>query len=398
MADLIEIEAARSIVLESVRTLPAEEVPLADALGRVLAEPLSSAGELPPFDSSAMDGYAVLAGPATELRVVDESRAGHPAERALGRGEAIAISTGAMVPADARVAVVPVEHAEEVGGRVRLPATEPGTNVRRAGEDARAGETVVETGSVLGPAELAVAASVGRETLRCGARPTVAILVTGDELVAPGARLGPGQIHDSNAFALAAQASAAGGTVLERTLVPDDPEATVAAIAAALERADLVCVSGGVSVGLHDHVKPALQALGVEERFWGVRLKPGKPTWFGVADDTLVFGLPGNPVSAMVTFHLFARPALRALAGADPRETRASATLDSGVERHRAREQAIRCRLSARADGWHVDPTGEQDSHILTSMVGAGALALVPAGQGQLAAGARVEVELLPAW
>ncbi|HKP89256.1 MAG TPA: molybdopterin-binding protein, partial [Thermoleophilaceae bacterium] len=185
--------------------------------------------------------------------------------------------------------------------------------------------------------------------------------------------------------------------------VPDERDATIAALGRALAAADVVCVSGGVSVGEHDHVKAALATLGAQERFWGIALKPGKPTWFGTggaapADrDTLVFGLPGNPVSAMVTFHLLARPAIRALAGADPADTRVEATLDAPVRLSPAREQAIRCRLAARDDGWHVEPTKAQGSHVLTSMLGAGALALLPAGDGTLAAGARVTAELLPA-
>jgi molybdopterin molybdotransferase len=186
--------------------------------------------------------------------------------------------------------------------------------------------------------------------------------------------------------------------VVHHALVPDDLGATAAALGRALDAADVVCVSGGVSVGPHDHVKPALAELGVVERFWGVRLKPGKPTWFGTRDGTLVFGLPGNPVSAMVTFHLFARPALRALAGADPAETRARGRLDVPVERHSGRDQAIRCRLRTDDHGWRAEPTKEQGSHVLSSMVGAAALALVPAGEGVAEAGDLVDLELLPSW
>jgi molybdopterin molybdotransferase len=391
---LIDIATARERVLAAVTALPAESVELAAALGRVLAEDLASAHDLPPFDSSAMDGYAVVAGPAAELPVVGESRAGHPAGRTLAGGEAIAISTGAQIP-DGADAVVPVERVELHDGRVRVPETPPGNHVRRAGEDVRAGELVVRSGTTLGPAELAVAASVGRDALACGRRPRVAVLVTGDELVGPGVALGPGQIRDSNTTALAAQAQRAGAEVISREVVPDNLEATTAALGAALEGADVVCVSGGVSVGPHDHVKPALRSLGVDEQFWGVALKPGKPTWFGTRGQTLVFGLPGNPVSAMVTFHLFVRPALRALAGGDPEDARASAVLDQPVKRNPARDQVLRCRLSARDDGWHVEPTKAQESHVLTSMVGAGAYALVVAGDGEVPAGERVPIELV---
>jgi len=392
--ELLDVDVARRLVLEAATPLPAEEVELDSALGRVLAEDVTSTADLPPFDSSAMDGIALLAGDGGELKVVGESRAGRPADRAVGPGEAIAISTGAQMPAGAD-AVVPVERIETANGIVRVPDVQPGANVRYAGEDVRAGELVLPSGTDIGPAEIGVLASLGRSRVRCGVVPRVAILVTGDELVDAGRPLGPGQIHDSNLHALSALALRAGARVAHREHVRDDREATVTALRAALEGADVVCVSGGVSVGEHDHVKPALEELGVRQHFWGVRLKPGKPTWFGTRGETLVFGLPGNPVSAMVTFVLFARPALRALAGADPSASRASAVLETPVRRSREREQAIRCRLSPRDDGWHAEPTKEQGSHILTSMLGADALARIPAGDGELAAGTRVEVELV---
>lgn len=391
---LIDIATARARVLAAVTPLENEQVELWAALGRVLAEDIAAGEDLPPFDSSAMDGYALVAGPAAELALVGESRAGHPATRALQGGEAIAVSTGAQIPQGAD-AVVPVERVELRDGLVLVPQTSAGNHVRRAGEDVRAGELVLRSGSTLGPAELAVAASVGRDHLTCGRRPRVVVLVTGDELVGPGVPLGPGQIRDSNTTALGALAARAGAEVLAREVVRDDLDSTTAALAAALEGADVVCVSGGVSVGPHDHVKPALLALGVEERFWRVALKPGKPTWFGTRGQQLVFGLPGNPVSAMVTFHLFARPALRALAGGDPDDVRASAVLDEPVERNPERDQVLRCRLSARDDGWHIVPTKAQESHVLSSMVGAAAFALVLAGDGEVSAGERVPIELI---
>lgn len=392
--DLIDIAEARRRVLAAVEPLPSEDVPLERALGRVLAADLTSADDAPPFDCSAMDGYALVAGPGGELPVVGESRAGRPADCALAPGEAIRISTGAVVP-DGADSVVPVERVEERDGSVVVPDWEPGRNIRRAAEDMRADEVVLHSGAELGPAEIAVAAAAGHHRVACARRPRVAVLATGDELAEPGAPLGPGQIRNSNAYAVAALAERAGAKVVERRHVPDDAEATRAALAEALAVADVVCVSGGVSVGPHDHVKAALAELGVEERFWGVRLKPGKPTWFGACGRVLVFGLPGNPVSAMVTFHLFARPALRRLAGADPNDVRASAVLDVAIARSPKRDQVVRCRLAAREDGWHVEPTKDQGSHVLTSMLGARAFALVPAGDGELAAGVRVDIELV---
>jgi molybdopterin molybdotransferase len=391
---LISIAEARERVLDETPTLPSEEVLIEDALGRVLAEDAHAAEDLPPFDSSAMDGFAVIAGPAAELAVVGESRAGHPTDRALATGEAIRISTGAAIPPGAD-AVVPIERVEVQDGRVVVPVTEPGANVRHSGEDLRSGEAVIAAGTEVGPAEVAVLAALGHPTARVGGVPEVAVLVTGDELVAPGEPLAPGQIRNSNGYAIAAQATRAGARALQPRIVRDDRDATEAALSDALDSADVVCVSGGVSVGPHDHVRPALAALGVAERFWGVKLKPGKPTWFGVRDGKLVFGLPGNPVSAMVTFHLFARPALRRLAGADANDLRTTAIADVALPRAAERDQVIRCRVTLRDDGWHARPTKAQGSHVLSSMLDAQAFAIVEAGEGEIAAGDRVGMELL---
>jgi molybdopterin molybdotransferase len=394
VADLLPIDEARALVLSAVRPLPDEDVPLDEALGRVLAEDVSSPLDVPPFDSSAMDGYAVVAGPAGELRVIGEARAGSPAAERVESGAAVRISTGAALPAGAD-SVVPVERTEPADGAVRVPDRASGDNVRRAGEDVREGDVVLRAGAPLGPAEIGVLASLGRPTVSCAAQPRVVLLVTGDELTEPGEALPPGGIFSSNGYALAGLVAGAGARLLRRETVRDTADETRAAIKRALGDADVVCVSGGVSVGPHDHVKGALRELGVEERFWGVRLKPGKPTWFGVRNEKLAFGLPGNPVSAMVTFQLFARPALRAMQGAAPNAERTTAILDEPVRRNERREQALRVRLRPDSDGWHAITTGDQGSHVLTSMLGAGGLALIPAGEGELGAGERVEVELL---
>ena len=392
--DLISSDEARQRVLAAVRPLPAEDVELSAVLGRVLATDAEADRDLPPFDASAMDGFAVPAGDAGTLRIAAESRAGAPATAPLAPGTACRISTGAVVP-EGTYAVVPVERTEESDGEVAVPATDAGANIRRAGEDVRSGETVLTAGAVIGPAELAVLASLGLPNVPCAQRPRVAVLATGDELVEPGADLAPGQIRNSNAYGVAAQAALIGADVVERGHVPDEADATHAALSSALGEADVVCVTGGVSVGRHDHVKPALAALGVEERFWGVRLQPGKPTWFGSRDGTLVFGLPGNPVSAMVTFHLFARPAVRALQGADPGIRVAHARAGDPLRRNPKRDQMVRVRLEEDDDGWVARPTKAQMSHVLTSMLGADALARVPAGDGDIAAGERIDIELL---
>jgi molybdopterin molybdotransferase len=396
VSELISIDEAQARVLEAVPALAAEDVPLADALGRVLAEDVESPIDVPPFDSSAMDGYAVVAGPEAELEIVGESRAGHPAGEPVRPGTAIRISTGAALPAGA-TAVVPVEKSsgDGAGGRVRVRTSAEGDNIRRAGEDVAIGRVVLRAGSPLGPAELGVAASVGRASLRCSKRPRVSVLVTGDELTEPGRPLAPGAIYSSNGSALAAQVQRADALLTVRESVPDDATGTRAALAQVLDSSDVVVVSGGVSVGPHDHVKPALAELGVEERFWGVRLRPGKPTWFGTRGSALVFGLPGNPVSAMVGFHLFVRPALAAMQGADPSAPRSRAALDEAIPRHPRREQAVRVHLELAGDGWHARATGPQGSHMLTSMLGATALARIAPGEGEVPAGEWVEVELL---
>ena len=389
---LISIDEARERVLAEVRPLPTERIP--PSLGRVLAEPAVAEEDLPPFDASAMDGFAVPSGEPGTLRVEGESRAGAPSSAPLAAGTACRISTGAVVP-EGTHAVVPVEATEERDGDVVVPANAAGANVRRAGEDVRAGETVIDAGTELGPPEIAVLASLGKPSVSCARVPLVAIVATGDELVEPGVDLAPGQIRNSNLPALAAQTERAGASVRLREQVGDDFEQTRDTLARALDSADVVCVSGGVSVGPHDHVKPALAELGVSERFWGVRLQPGKPTWFGTRDGTLVFGLPGNPVSAMVTFHLFARPAVRALQGADPGIRAGVARLGEPLRRNPKRDQMVRVRLERGDDGWVARPTKAQMSHVLTSMLGADALARVPAGDGDIEPGERIDIELL---
>ena len=392
--DLISVDEARERVLATVRPLAPEAVPIEQALGRVLAEDISSGLELPPFDSSAMDGFAVVAGPAAVVPVVGESQAGNPFDGRLEPGHAVRISTGAVMPEGAD-AVVPIERVRVDGDAVEVPDTKAGEHVRRAGEDVHRGDLVLGAGTEVGPAEVGMLAALGQVDAPCARRPRVALVATGDELVPAGQPLGPGQIYDSNAAALTALAERAGAEVAGRRGAGDDHAATVAAFAGALEGADVLCISGGVSVGPHDHVKAALLELGFEQLVWGVRLKPGKPFWFGVRDGQYAFGLPGNPVSAMVTFQLFARPALRALQGADPSSTRTIARLDGPIAANGGRDQAVRCRLRVADDGWHAQPTGPQGSHVMSSMIGAAALAIVPAGERDLAPGDIVSVELL---
>jgi molybdopterin molybdotransferase len=396
----IDVEEARRRVTARVRPLASHPVALADALDRVLATDVSAEQDVPGYDNSAMDGVAVVAedteDPPAVLGVIGESRAGRPARVALTSGHAIRISTGAMLPqgADAVVRVEDTRGRPDAGIEV-FTTVAPGHNVRRAGEDIRAREVVLRAGTRVGPAELGVLAAVGVEAPACARRPRVSVLTTGDELLAPGEPLRPGAIYDSNRFSIAAQAQRAGADVVRADALPDDLEATVAGLREAL-RADAVVICGGVSVGEHDHVKPALARLGVDEEFWRVALRPGHPTWFGVSGQgALVFGLPGNPVSAMVTFHLFVRPALLALVGAPDVRPVHTATFDDDYAKAPGRTHALRCKLDAGPDGWHVRPTGPQGSHVLTSMLGAQALAILEADRGDVRAGDAVTIELL---
>lgn len=407
--ELTGFDAARRLVLELATALDAEEVPIGDALGRVLAADVRSAESVPGFDNSAMDGFAVMArdtsaatarSPAL-VRAVAESRAGHPAPRGISAGEAIAISTGAMLPEGAD-AVVRIEDVLQSDAGIELhKPVEPGAEVRRAAEDIRAGEIAVRSGTPVGPFELGMLASIGCARVRCVGRPSLRVLTTGDELLDPSEPLRPGGVRNTNGYTVPALARLAGATVVGVHGVGDEQAATRAAVVETL-RCDVAVVCGGVSVGAHDHVRHALRAAGAQEVFWGVALRPGKPTWFGTYDGrdggrrTLVFGLPGNPVSAIVTFLLFVRPAVHRLGGADPGCERLTAVLDEDYRKPPGRTHAVRCRLQLCEDGWHARPTGPQGSHMLRSMLGAEGLGILPAASDGLAVGERIAVELLP--
>jgi molybdopterin molybdotransferase len=401
--ELVDIEDARRAVLQSVTALPSEPLAIASALGRTLAEDVRSPAPVPPFDNSAMDGFAVCSEEVTAaserapvaLRLIGESRGGAPAREVLGRGQAVAISTGAVVPSGAD-AVVPLEQARVNAGSVEILApAASGAHIRHAGEDVAAGEVVLHAGERLGAAELGVLGTVGRREVRCARRPRVSVLITGDELLAPGEQPRPGAVRDANSHTIPALATRAGAEPVHLARTGDHPAATRAALATALDRAEVTVVCGGVSVGRHDHVRAELAALGARQIFWGVALKPGRPTWFGTLEGALVFGLPGNPVSAMVTFILLVAPALRALQGARGEQTRATALLASDYEKAPGRVEAVRCRVRVEAAALHAEPTGPQGSHVLTSMLGADAVALLPADWQHVPAGTLVQIEPL---
>lgn len=396
----VSIEEARAAVLEHARVLDSEDVFLDDALGRALAVDASAPNDVPPFAASAMDGFAIRAadtidGSAT-LRLIGEAKAGTAAGVTVERGTAVRISTGAPVP-DGADAIVPQEMTTGDGTTVRVDGQIAiGYHLRPPGEDIRAGELVVSAGSLLGPAELGVLASMNIPRPSVVRRPRVAIAGTGDELTDPGKPLRAGAIRDSNGPALGGAVHRAGGELVARVHVGDDLEATVSVLGAALRDVDMLITTGGVSVGPHDHVRPALERLGYREAFAGVKLKPGRPTTFAVGEDgTLVFALPGNPVSALMAFRLFVVPALDAMLGRSMEHHPIKATADEALEGAVGRTTVIRCRTTLQDDGWHVRPTKSQDSHILTSMLGVDALALVPEHRDGIEAGEPVEIEFV---
>ena len=391
MASLLTFEEAQERVLALARPLPAELVPLAEAGGRVVAEGVRAAVDLPPFPSSAMDGFAVRAAelPAT-LQVAGESAAGRPYESRLEPGFAVAISTGAVVP-DGADAVVPIERVVMSDNNVEVSlAAEPGAHVRPRGGDVAAGDVVVPVGVRLTPARLAAAAAAGAAVISCSRRPRVAVLATGSELVAPGEPLRPGQIYETNGLLLSSMLAAAGAEVVSEPPAADDEATLREALERGLAR-DVLVTSGGVSVGEHDLVRAVEQELGVEEVFWRVAIKPGKPVSVGVRGNTLVFGLPGNPVSALVGCELFVKPALRALQGlADPRPRFEPGRLAEGLKRNEERDEFVRARLRVEGDVLVLEPVVGQESHMIVRSGNADALVHIPRGNGELAAGSTV--------
>src|SRR3990170_6479436 len=391
MPPLLSIDDALARVLARAHPLAAETVPVAAAARRVLAEDVAARIDLPPFASSAMDGFAVRAADLPgRLPVVVRIAAGLPAARPLASGEAMEVSTGGAVPGGAG-AVGPIEAVVEIDNNIEVTdPVRPGAHVRPSGGDIRAGEPLLEAGTVLGAAQVGALAAAGVANVLCARRPTVVVLSTGTELRAPGEGLGPGQIYESNGPMLAAAFEAAGALVERIGPIADDEEGHREALGRGLA-ADVLVSSGGVSVGPHDLVRRILSELGVEEDFWGVAVRPGKPLAFGSRGRTLVFGLPGNPVSSLVAVELFVRPALLALQGAaDPRPPFEPGRLGSAVRRDPRRDELIRSRRFLEGDGVVLHPAAGQESHMIVRAAEADVLVLVPRGEGELPAGTAV--------
>jgi molybdopterin molybdotransferase len=391
MADLISLEEALARIFEQVRPLDAEPVPLAAAAGRVIAEDSRSGVDLPPFASSAMDGFAVRSSDTPgRLPIVARIAAGVPAPRALEPGEAMGIATGGVVP-DGADAVIPIEYVVENDNGVEIEqAVSQGDNVRPRGSDVSAGDVVVSQGSRLGPAQVGALAAAGLVEVSAARRPRVVVLATGTELRRPGEPLGPGEVYEANGVLLATAFASAGADVETLPSVADDAASHRRALESGLE-ADVLVTSGGVSVGPHDLVRGLLAELGVEEVFWGLAVKPGKPLAFGVRGSTLVFGLPGNPVSSLVGAEVFVRPALLALQGATvPGPVYSAGSLASAIRRNKQRDQFVRARSVPSATGVVLEPIVGQESHMIARAATADALVHAPRGDGELAAGETV--------
>lgn len=388
-------------ILGTLRELPPLELALLEAGGAVLAEDVTAPVDLPPFDNSAMDGYAVLASdvagaaetaPVT-LSVVGDIAAGDQGAYGIRSGLAARIMTGAPMPAGAD-AVVPVEWTDGGTAKVtiRRSAT-PGHYIRRAGEDVTKDQTVLPAGTRIGAAQIGMLAAVGRPRVIARPRPRVAVLSTGSELVEPGRPVGPGQIWDSNSFALTAAVSEAGGVGFRQGSVGDEPRQVLATIEEQMAFADVIVTSGGVSMGARDVVKEVLTGLGTM-RFEQVAMRPGKPQGFGLLDDrTPVFTLPGNPVSAYVSFQVFVRPALRALQGLPPAPPAfVRARLTAPVTSPDGLRHYLRATLELTDGVYHVTPAGAQGSHQVFALASSDALIVLPEDVTERAAGDTVDV------
>jgi molybdopterin molybdotransferase len=394
---LVDADDAAAVVLDHTHVLPKERVAIGEAVGRVLAEDLIAPAELPAFATSAVDGFAVRASDAgATLHVIGESAAGRPFAGRVEPGTAARILTGGVLPAGADT-VVMVEDVRLAGESVTVPGElHAGSNFHRPGADVKAGELVLRVGAQLGAAELGLVAALGFAEVEVHRRPRVALMSTGDELVEVGNKPGPGQITDSNRWALLAALREAGAEVRILGIGPDEPDALRRLVVGALDAADVLVTSGGVSVGTHDLVKPLLESLGTVH-IGRVKLKPGKPFTFAtLPSGKLAFGLPGFPVSSLVTFEVFVRPALRKLQGFSSL-LRPTLPVRLGYDARATADRTEYQRVTLRREGAELvaDTTGSQSSSRLMSLAGAHALVRVAPGDRGIAAGTIVEAMIL---
>ncbi len=393
-ADPLDLQDALARILHRIaEPSGTETVSLTDALGRVAAEPIHSATDLPPFPASAMDGYACRWHQGiTRLNLKGASLAGHPFAGRVAPGECVRIMTGAPLPTGCDT-VIAQENCERDGDTVRIHGqTQVGTNVRAKGNDLRRGDVVVDTGRRLGPFDIGTLAACGRDLARVRARPRVAVFSTGDELRQPGTRLGFGDIYDSNRFAVEALLARLPVAIENLGVLADDPGVVGEALTKASANCQLLVTSGGVSVGDADIVKGVVETLG-ELSFWRLNLKPGKPLTFGRIGEALFLGLPGNPVSTIVTYLLIAKPAIEKLCGMRPSQPASiRAELTEAIAHKPGREEYQRGVATYAGGQARVRTTGDQGSNRMSTFAEANCLIRIPKSSGSLAPGARVEV------
>jgi len=400
---MISVDEALEIILGTIQVLGLERVDILDSLGRVLGEDVHAPYNIPPWDNSAMDGYAVIhkdiegasrQNPAV-LAVVADLPAGYTAQRAISRGEAIRIMTGAPIPGGCDT-VVMVEDTQTEQDRVKIfNAPARGKHIRKAGEDVVKGSRVLARGSIVRPAAVGMLASLKRSVVSVFQRPRVAVISTGDELIDVDGELTAGKIVGSNTYSLASLVKDTGAQPVVLGIARDNPEALRAIFRAALA-ADVIISSGGVSVGDYDLVKDILRELGAEMKFWKVNMRPGQPLAFGVIQGKPTFGLPGNPVSCMISFEQFVRPAILKASG----HTRLfrpliEARLKEPLSKKEGKKYFLRCSISVEDGEYAVTTTGEQGSGILLSMVKANGLIILPETKSECAAGTMVKVQVL---
>ena len=400
---MIDYADALHRVIARAKPLTAESVSLTGSLGRTLAQDVRARAPVPPFAKATMDGYAVRASDtrpeaasrSAELAVIEDLPAGRISRKAIGPGQGVRIMTGAPLPKGAD-AVVMVEDTEKSGTRVKIfRAVAPGDNIGKAGEDLEKGDLILEKGDLIGPAEVGMLAALGLASVRVSSQPKLAVIATGDEIVEPGKKTGPGRIWNSNGYSLLCLALQA-GTEASYLGIARDKNSQLKLKIQEAESADILVLSGGVSVGDYDLVKEELRGLGVRPIFWQLRIKPGKPTYFGVRGRQLVFGLPGNPTSAMVMFHLFTRPAIdRMLGRKRPGLRSAKAVLEQAIAVRPGRTQFLRGVLAGEGPVLRVHPFPDQRSGVLRSMVKSRVLIVVPADTSRIEKGREVEILFL---
>jgi molybdopterin molybdotransferase len=401
---MISFQQALQKIRKEAQPCSTEKVKLRNALHRTLGEDIVAKENIPPFDNSAMDGFALRSNDVrnatkknvVRLKVVGESSAGSPFDERIGQNESVRIMTGAKIPAGAD-AVVPIESVEVLDDdtiQVNAPV-KAGAHVRRAGEDVRKKETVLRKGEFLAPARIGLLASLGYSKVSVARKPRVHILATGDELVQIDDKLNEGQIRNSNSYTLASYVEQTGGEPEVLGIAPDKKKKLRKAVGKALD-CDILLITGGVSVGKYDVVKDILERVGVKIEFWRVNIKPGKPLVFGTFGKTLVFGMPGNPVSTSVAFLQFVRPAMRKMLGdVGTTDLQISAILDEPISKHDGKQHFVRGIAASRNGQMHVRTTGTQSSGALSSVAKANCLIIMPEKTMSLKKGSRVLIELL---